>query len=67
MVLGVTPGGYPLEQSFRSWKALTNDTLRSKIGLVVQKLFLFLFSNKKKPLGNFVIYHLPSQDCKSDL
>ena len=34
-VLGVTPGGYPLRQSFKSWLALSNNILRSEISLVV--------------------------------
>ena len=32
------PWGYFLGQSSMSWRVLTNDTLRSKIGILVQNL-----------------------------
>ena len=35
LVLIGYPGLYHMKQCFRSWQALSNDTLRSKIALVV--------------------------------
>ena len=32
----------PTKQSFMSWQALSNDTLRSKIGFVAEKLLKFI-------------------------
>ena len=34
-----------LRQTFRSWQSLSKDTLRSKIGLMVKKLFFFLIKS----------------------
>ena len=42
-ITGVIPGGIILRQSYRSLQALTNDTLRSKIGPLV---YLPLFNHK---------------------
>ena len=39
-VLEVNPRGYPQRHRFMSWKALSNDILRSKIRLVVKKSIL---------------------------
>ena len=38
---GAAPRGLPPRTNFRTWWALSNDTLRSKIGLGVEKLFKF--------------------------
>ena len=40
-VLGATLGVYPLRQSFRSWQALFNNTLKSEISLMVENLMKF--------------------------
>ena len=52
MVLRVISRGLPLRQRIRPWQALSNDTLRSKIGLVVVEHLLH-FSKKSvlKPRG----------------
>ena len=39
--LGVIPRGFILRQCIRAWQAKLNDTLRSKIGLVVEELLKF--------------------------
>ena len=40
-VLGAIPRGLPLETMFGSWQALLNNTLKTEISLVVEKLFKF--------------------------
>ena len=41
MVIESPVEDYPLEQSFRSWKILSNDISKSKIGFAVEKLLKF--------------------------
>ena len=48
-VLGFIPG-FSLRQSFMTWLALSNDTLRSKISCVVEKNFWVLVQYLKTDL-----------------
>ena len=50
--------GYPMGQSIRSYQALSNDTLKSKIGLKPRGV---------GPKGIFMSILMPSQDQKSEL
>ena len=40
-VIGIISGGLPLRQIYRFWQALFRNTLRSKIGLIVENLLKF--------------------------
>ena len=40
----VKPGGHLLRHSFRYWRALSYDILRSKIGIEFEKLLIFSLS-----------------------